>query len=465
MIEGLKPYPKMKDSGVPWLGRVPEHWEIRKLRQVLDRVTERNRPDLPLLSVVRERGVILRDIHSADENHNFIPDDLSNYKVVRCGQFAMNKMKAWQGSYGISRNEGIVSPAYFVFDVAGVDGDFFHRAIRSRAYVPSFTQASDGVRVGQWDLSIPRMREIEFACPKPSEQAAIATFLAHADRRIRRLIRSKQKLITLLEEQKQAIIHRAVTRGLDQSLPLKASGIEWLGDIPQHWRVARAASVCRLISAKAHEQFVEPDGEHICVTARFVSTNGRSFRRCTKNLSPALRGDVLMVMSDLPRGRALARTFLVSDEQSYAVNQRVCILRSHGVEPRFLSYVANRHPELLAHDDGFNQTHLPNGAFKIMQLPLPPLEEQSSISDVLDRDTADIDRSSERMSLEIALLAEFRTRLISDVVTGKLDVREAAARLPADSVERDDPSDDTDPDGEEDGDSAAESVPEDGDGG
>lgn len=153
LLTPIKPYSLMKDSGVPWLGEVPEHWEARKLRQILNQNTQRNRPDLPLLSVVREKGVIKRDINSKDENYNYIPDDLSNYKVVRSGQFAMNKMKAWQGSYGISKYDGIISPAYFVFDVDGVEVDFFHVAIRSKAYVPFFTQASDGVRIGQWDLS------------------------------------------------------------------------------------------------------------------------------------------------------------------------------------------------------------------------------------------------------------------------------------------------------------------------
>src|SRR5262249_9211239 len=155
----------------------PAAWDLRKLRGVLRRVTERNRPDLPLLSVVRGRGVILRDTKNEDENRNYIPDDLSNYKVVRVGQFAMNKMKAWQGSCGVSQHNGIVSPAYFVFDLAGVDGRFFHWAIRSRAYVPSFARASDGVRIGQWDLSESRMREIPFAIPSLPEQAAIVRFL------------------------------------------------------------------------------------------------------------------------------------------------------------------------------------------------------------------------------------------------------------------------------------------------
>ena len=232
-------YPSYKPSGVPWLGDVPEHWELRRLRNALADTTERNRPDLPLLSVVRERGVILRDITNMEENHNFVPDDLSNYKVVHSGQFAMNKMKAWQGSYGISQHDGIVSPAYFVFDLNGVSGDYFHAAIRSRAYVSFFAQASDGVRIGQWDLSQARMREIPFAFPPLPEQAAIVRYLDHADRRIRRYVSAKQKLIALLEEEKQAIVNRAVTLGLDPNVRLKPSGVEWLGDVPKHWEISR----------------------------------------------------------------------------------------------------------------------------------------------------------------------------------------------------------------------------------
>ena len=215
MIADLKPYAVMKDAEVARLGEVPKHWEVRKLRRTLRTVAARNRSDLPLLSVVREKGVVLRDVSNKSENHNFIPDDLTNYKVIQHGQFAMNKMKAWQGSYGVSKYDGLVSPAYFVFDLDGVDGDYFHTAIRSKAYVPYFTQASDGVRIGQWDLSLARMREISFLVPPLHEQTAIVRFLDHADRRIRRYIRAKQQLITLLEEQKQALIHRAVTRGLD----------------------------------------------------------------------------------------------------------------------------------------------------------------------------------------------------------------------------------------------------------
>jgi len=215
VTRGLNPSAPLKPSGIPWLGDIPQHWEVRKLRQLLSRVTERNRPDLPLLSVVREKGVIKRDTEDRDGNHNYIPDDLSNYKVVRCGQFAMNKMKAWQGSYGVSQVDGIVSPAYFVFDLREVGDAFFHTAIRSKAYVPFFTLASDGVRVGQWDLSESRMKEISFFFPPANEQVAIVEFVARETSGVSVAISRLEREIELLREYRTRLVADVVTGKLD----------------------------------------------------------------------------------------------------------------------------------------------------------------------------------------------------------------------------------------------------------
>lgn len=118
MIGELKPYTEYRPSGSPWLGNVPAHWQVRKLRTLIRPRNERNRPDLPLLSVAREKGVFVRSLTDPDENHNVIPEDLSNYKVARTGSLVINKMKAWQGSMGIAPVDGIVSPAYYVYDFA-----------------------------------------------------------------------------------------------------------------------------------------------------------------------------------------------------------------------------------------------------------------------------------------------------------------------------------------------------------
>ena len=137
-----------------------------------------------------------------------------------------------------------------------------------------------------------------------------------------------------------------------------------------------------------------------------------------------------MVMSDLPNGRALARAYLVDDKNSYAVNQRVCKLSAHSIDPRLLAYFANRNQHLLRHDDGLNQTHLSNYDFKTMPVALPPASEQREIADYLDRATSKVDAVIDRLQREYALITEYRLRLVADVVTGKLDVREAASRIP-----------------------------------
>ena len=141
MIADLKPYPEYKESGSRWLAKVPSHWEVRNLRTLIRPRNERNRADLPLLSVAREKGVFVRSLTDADENHNVIPEDLSNYKVVRAGSLVINKMKAWQGSMGIAPSDGIVSPAYFVFDFCIADRAFGQALLRSKPYVAHLGQA------------------------------------------------------------------------------------------------------------------------------------------------------------------------------------------------------------------------------------------------------------------------------------------------------------------------------------
>ncbi len=211
VTKGLDKTVKMKNSGIEWLGEIPEHWEVSKLGRLLIPVSIKNKPELPLLSVTREEGVILRDMDNKDSNHNFIPDDLSPYKVVKKGQFAMNKMKAWQGSYGISNYTGIVSPAYYVFKLREVKPNFFHKAVRSNIYIPFFIQASDGVRIGQWDLSKDRMKEISFFIPPKEEQQQIVEYIDNQIAKIDKAIELQQNYIEKLKEYKATLIDSVVT--------------------------------------------------------------------------------------------------------------------------------------------------------------------------------------------------------------------------------------------------------------
>lgn len=211
ITRGLNPDVRMKDSGIPWIGLIPEHWEIKQLRSYLKMITIKNKPNEQLLSVVREKGVIIRDIESKEENHNYIPDDLSGYKYVSVGQFVINKMKAWQGSYAVSKYNGIVSPAYYVCELNFPHKEFFNIAIRSKFYVPFFTQYSKGIRVGQWDLSPIGLKSIPFFEPPHEEQQAIVAYIEDKCNKINSLIGELEAEIKYLKEYKQKLIADCVT--------------------------------------------------------------------------------------------------------------------------------------------------------------------------------------------------------------------------------------------------------------
>ena len=215
VTRGLVPDVALKDSGVKWLGDIPAHWNTIKLRQILHPVSVKNHPELPLLSVVRKRGVIIRDVDDKEANHNYVPDDLSGYKMVKKGQFAMNKMKAWQGSYGVSDYTGIVSPAYFIFDIDFDNLKYFHYAIRSKVYVNFFAQASDGIRVGQWDLQMDKMKEIPFIVPPADEQIQIVEYIESALPKYDDAICVLREEIRGLEELKTKLISDVVTGKID----------------------------------------------------------------------------------------------------------------------------------------------------------------------------------------------------------------------------------------------------------
>lgn len=211
VTHGLNPNVTMKDSGIAWLGQVPEHWEIKSLRSFIRLFTEKGYGDAQLLSVTREQGVIVRNKDDKEENHNFVPEDLSGYKHILPGDFVINKMKSWQGSYGVSAYDGIVSPAYFTCKLANVEKDYFSLAIRSKAYIPFFTQYSKGIRVGQWDLDPIALMKIPFILPPIDEQKEIIEYINRKCANIDKMISNIEQEITQLKEYKQRLIADAVT--------------------------------------------------------------------------------------------------------------------------------------------------------------------------------------------------------------------------------------------------------------
>ena len=239
MIDGLKPYPAMKNSGVPWLGEMPEHWEVLPNRALFVEVKERDHPDEQMLSVTITKGIIRQQTLLADSSKKDSSNqDKSAYKLVRPGDIAYNKMRAWQGAIGASDYQGIVSPAYVVQRPReGAHPRYLHHLLRTPAFAKEAERWSYGITSDMWSLRPEHFKMIYGCLPSLPEQSTIVRFLDHVDRHIRRYIRAKKELIELLNEQKQAIIHRAVTRGLDPNVRLKPSGVEWLGDVPEHWEV------------------------------------------------------------------------------------------------------------------------------------------------------------------------------------------------------------------------------------
>lgn len=211
VTHGINPDVPMKDSGIAWIGEIPEHWEIRSLRNFLSYVSIKGHGDKQLLSVTRENGVIVRNVESKEENHNFVPDDLSGYKLVEEGQFVINKMKSWQGSYGVSYYTGIVSPAYYVCNLRFENKRFFNIAIRSKSYVPFFTQYSKGIRVDQWDLSPIALKNIPFIVPPLDEQQQIVEYTQQKTAQIDKYISDVKRQIDSLKEYRQRLICDAVT--------------------------------------------------------------------------------------------------------------------------------------------------------------------------------------------------------------------------------------------------------------
>ena len=271
---------------------------------------------------------------------------------------------------------------------------------------------------------------VRVAVPSLPEQAAIVRFLDHADRRIRRYIRAKQKLIKLLEEQKQAIIHRAVTRGLDPNVRLKPSGVEWLGDVPEHWEVKKLRLLFRYAKGRrAAELTNEYIGRH---SGSFPVFSGQTEANGLMGNIDSYEFDFSepVVFVTTVGARAMS-TRLVSGRFSLSQNCALIIPRGLETVSAYFEPVLQRVFDYeKASISLIMQPSLRFGDLNRLHVPVPPVPEQLTIVRFLDEEITRLSCETERAHHEISLLREYRTRLIADVVTGKLDVREAAARLP-----------------------------------
>jgi type I restriction enzyme, S subunit len=454
MIDGLKPYPSYRDSGVPWLGNVPLHWDVLPNRALFIERRERDHPTAEMLSVTIQQGIIRQKSLLADGSMKDSSKlDKSAYKLVVPGDLAYNKMRAWQGAVGASAFLGIVSPAYVVQRPrAGLNPRYYHYLFRTPAFAREAERWSYGITSDMWSLRPEHFKLICSCVPPPEEQAALVRFLDHADRQIRRTIRAKWKLIALLDEQKQVIIHQAVTRGLDPGVQLKPSGVEWLGDVPEHWEVDRLK----------HYVFSVTSGSR--GWSNFSGDKGPLFIRIGNLRRESLGLDLTEfvrlclppeALSEAERTRVLPGDLLLSITafigsvavvpdhigEAYVSQHVACCRPRHGaVNVRWLGYVllspvGQHHGRLCMY--GGTKQGLSLDDVKNHVVLLPSIKEQSAIVAHIEDSVAKLEDAHQAIEREIQFLLQLRTRLISDVVTGKLDVREAASQLPSNEVAED----------------------------
>ena len=226
---------KMKDSGLGYLGEVPVHWNIERIKNHLRFTPDKNPGNATVLSLYREHGIVPKD--SREDNHNVTSEDTSNYRYVRIGDFVVNKMKAWQGSMGVSDYEGVVSPAYYVyrFTTDAFNKRYLHYLLRSKCYADEFRRLSGGIRIGQWDLPKAGFETTYVAVPPKDEQTTIAEAIDVQLNKVDALIANVQAQIEKLKAYKTSIITEAVTLGLNPSVSYKDSGLQWVSEIPDTW--------------------------------------------------------------------------------------------------------------------------------------------------------------------------------------------------------------------------------------
>jgi type I restriction enzyme, S subunit len=256
-----KPYPEYRDSGLPWLGRIPAHWEVRRNGRLFAQRNETGYPDLPVLEVSLRTGVSLRDFENSARKQ--MMSEREKYKRATKSDIAYNMMRMWQGAVGVAPEDGLISPAYVVArPLQGTETRYFAYLFRTTAYMNEVNKYSHGIVTDRNRLYWDEFKQIPSLFPPSDEQKAIADYLDQKHQEIQQYIQNKQQLINLLNEYKLCIVNRAVTRGVDRSVRVKPTGIGVLGDIPQHWKMHKLRQVAS-IRLSGVDKVSAPSEKHV----------------------------------------------------------------------------------------------------------------------------------------------------------------------------------------------------------
>ncbi len=378
----------------------------------------------------------------------FKAESYVGYKLCWPGDLVINSLWAWSRGLGISQYHGIVSSAYGVYRLRSSFADYtnyIHELVRSRPFQWELQVRSKGIWISRLQLTDAAFLGAPFPVPPPEEQRAIVKFLQHTDGLIHAYVRAKKELIALLTEQKHSVVDHVITRGLTKSSELRFSGIECIGDVPRHWHVRRLRSLVKMHVSNVDKHVRE--GETPVRLCNYVDVYKHERIRATMDFMKATatpeeidrfrihRGDVVITKDSELWNDIGVPALVESAAEDLVCGYHLALLRPKPnlIDSRFLLR-ALQSPSIAyqfhVRATGVTRFGLSHYAIKSLLLPVPPMREQSEIAKHLDEATSAATAAIERAQREITLLHEYRASLVAAVVTGKLDVREAARALP-----------------------------------
>ena len=427
----LAPYPEYKDSGVPWLGKIPAHWELHRGKWLFRKMERPVRSQDEVVTCFRDGTVTLRKnrrIRGFTESLKEI-----GYQGIRKGDLVIHQMDAFAGAVGVSDSDGKGTPVYSVcLPKRDLDTHYYAQLVREMSRSYFITSLAKGIRERSTDFRFDTFASLTLPVPLPEEQKAISRFMRNESAQINKFIRNKRRLIELLKEQKQNVINQAVTRGLDPKVKFKPSGVEWIGDIPEHWDARRLKTIAKVVLGKMLKTSPSKDDQ---LKPYLRSANIQWFEA---NLSDV--ASMWFSQSEMEQYRISKNDILVSEggevgraciwqdelEECYIQNSVHKVTAGAEVLPLFLLYQFSAFGSKGAFKAVVNRVsiaHLTREKLVAVFFCKPPIEEQKTILAHIQAKTAEIDQAITRAEREIELMREYRTRLISDVVTGQVDVR------------------------------------------
>jgi type I restriction enzyme S subunit len=418
-------YENYKPSGTPWLGDVPSHWSIQPLIAVATKKSICNCPEKELLSVYLDKGVI--KFTDVDEKRtNATSEDLSKYQEVLPGDFVLNNQQAWRGSVGVSEHEGIVSPAYIVLRLTkNLNPRFANYLFRDGSMVSQYLVCSKGVGTIQRNLYWPQLKRSRVAIPPLEEQTCIVAFLDQKTAEIDAAIAKKERLIELLQEQKNIRIHQAVLRGLNPEVPLCDSGVTWIGAVPAHWKVIPNRYIFREQNARS----LRGEETHLSMSQRYGLVPAKELDVQTLQ-SESYDGAKLCQKGDLVQNRLKAHLAvfavapcdgLVSPDYSVfrlqnSENQPVYFERLFKT-PNYLGEFNRRVRGIVV---GFLRLYSED--FNAIPALVPPCDEQVEIVRFIETTNKEFEDIRAKIDAEIVMLRELKAITVASAVTGKIKV-------------------------------------------